>query len=196
MNARENIRAALAQAHADREKAAADRAKAGANWRNQDDASVTYDKVRSNWVQADAEWNRASALIEKLGVEFKDLERMDTLLQQRTALEAALVRTRAERDKADTALAAVARARAEREQTPTAAPAPVERRGTANERRKPRSERRQNPAERRLAGLKATSPDSTIKDWNDAVSHYNTADAEWNRARAALAEFNRANSQR
>ena len=42
MNAREKIEAALAKARADREKASEDRAKAGANWRKQDDASATY----------------------------------------------------------------------------------------------------------------------------------------------------------
>lgn len=55
MNAREKIEAALAKARANREKASEDRAKAGANWRKQDDASATYDEVRSNWTRADAE---------------------------------------------------------------------------------------------------------------------------------------------
>lgn len=196
MGTLEQIEAALAQARADREQAAGERAKAGANWRKQDDASLTYDKVRSNWVQADAAWNHASSEIDKLTAALSDYHRTNTLARQRAALEAAVAKTRAERDKADTALAAVARARAEREKKPAVAPASVERRGTANDRRKPSSDRRQSRRERRHLEPQAVKVENTATDWHDAVSQYNKADAEWNRARATLAQFNRVNIKR
>src|SRR4051812_34724002 len=106
MRTREEIEAALAQARVDREAAAADRAKAGSTWRKQDDADLTYDKVRSSWVQADADWNEANARIEKLTADLAELDRAANLTEQRAQLEAAVAGARVERDKADAALAA------------------------------------------------------------------------------------------
>lgn len=186
MNAREKIEAALAKARADREKASEDRARAGANWRKQDDASVTYDKVRSNWVQADAAWNNANAEIEKLTAALAEVERTESLMQSRAALEAAVARAKIERDKADTALALVAKARAEREKEAAAAQARVERRSGDAERRKPNSDRRQATTSRRHSA-KTDNTDSPGNTWSEAVKNYNRADAEWNKARAALA---------
>ena len=195
MSTREKIEAALAQARADREKAAADRVTAGATWRKQDDASVTYDKVRSNWVQADAEWNRANSEVEKLSAALVELVRTETVAHKRTELEAAVAKTRAERDKADAALAAVARARAERESI-AAAPAPVERRGSANDRRKSGSDRRMDRGDRRNLQAKPDKIEDAVGQWTGAVANYNRAEAEWNRARAALAEFIKLNSKK
>ena len=188
MTPREQIEAALAQSRAERDKAAAERATAGVEWRKQEDAkvtNVTYNKVRSDWVRADAEWNRANAAVDKLTAALAELSRAESIAYQRVTLEAAVTKTRTERDKADAALAAVARARADREKTAGAAPAPVERRGGNNERRKRRDQQAQ-----------PGNIDNAAKEWNDAVANYNRAEAEWNRARAALAEFNKVNSKK
>jgi len=197
MSTRAQIEAALAKARANRDEAAAARAKAGAEWRNQpSDPTATYPKVRSAWALADAEWNMANALIEKLTAQLKELEHAETIAQQRAALEAAVAKARVERDKADAALAAAARARAERESDPAAAPVKVERRSSPTDRRKPGNDRRKNPGDRRAPQATAAPAVDGAKRWNDAVAAYNKAEAEYNRARTALAEFNRVNTKK
>jgi hypothetical protein len=196
MTAREKLEAALAQARADRDRASAERAKAGVDWRKHADASVTYDKVRSNWTQADAEWNKANAIVEKLSAELAAVERVEEKTRKRAELEAAVAKARAERDKADAAFAAVVRQRAERDKNAAAAPARVERRGGDADRRKPNADRRKFRGNRRNAQAAPAGPATPANEWADAVNTFNKADAEWNRARAALAELNRTDSKR
>jgi len=196
MNAREKLEAALAQARADRDQASAERAKAGVDWRKDADASVTYEKVRSNWTLADAAWNKANAVVEKLGADLADLERAEEGARKRATLEAAVAKARTERDKADAVFAAVVRARAEREKNAAAAPARVERRSGDADRRKPDSDRRKFKGNRRHAESKSSGPDTPVNEWAEAVNNFNKADAEWNRARAALAELNHPASKR
>ncbi len=196
MNAREKLEAALAQARADRDQASAVRAKAGVDWRKHADASVTYEKIRSNWTEADADWNRANAVVEKLGAALADLERVEEKARKRAVLEAAVAHARAERDKADAAFAAVVRARAEREKNAAAAPARVERRGSDAERRKPGADRRKLKGNRRNAQPVPSGLDTPANEWAAAVNNFNQADAEWNRARAALAEMSHPDSKR
>ena len=189
MNTRENIEAALAQARADCERASAERAKAGTDWRKQNDPTVTYDKVRSNWGQADAAWNKANAEVTKLATALAELDHVEGAARKRAALEAAVARARVDREKADAALAAVAKARAEREKIKAAAVARAERRGSENDRRKPGHDRRKSAADRRNTASGAGRADSATREWTDAVNSYNKADADWNKARAALADF-------
>src|SRR3954451_1711718 len=116
MTPREKLEAALAEARANRDQAAAARTKAGTEWRNpQEDPTATYPKVRSAWALADAEWNMANALIEKLTAQLKDLDRTDSIAQQRAALEATFIKARTQHEKANAALAGAARDRAERD---------------------------------------------------------------------------------
>ena len=191
----EQLETALAQARAERDKAAVDRAAAGVEWRKQEDAkvtNVTFNKVRSAWVNADAEWNRANAEVEKLTAALADLTLSATVAQQRRRLEAIVANARIERDKADAELATVARARAERENGTATTPIAVERRASSNDRRKPGSDRRKHKGERRTRhAARLDGAAIAAKEWTDAVAHYNKADAEWNRARAVLAEFNK-----
>src|SRR3954471_15590563 len=149
----EQLETALAQARVERDKAAVDRAAAGVEWRKQEDAkvtNVTFNKVRSAWVSADAEWNRANAEVEKLTAALADLTLSATVAQQRARLTAIVANARIERDKADAELATVARARAEREQGTATTQIAVERRATANDRRKPGFDRRKQKGERRI----------------------------------------------
>ena len=86
MNTKEQIEAALKQARANRDEAAAKRTKAGTEWRSiQEDPTATYPKVRSAWALADAEWNMANALIDKLTAQLKELEQI--ALAERAVLE-------------------------------------------------------------------------------------------------------------
>jgi hypothetical protein len=197
MNTREKIEAALAQARANRDEAAAARNRAGTEWRNQqEDPTATYPKVRSAWALADAEWTMANAAIEKLTAQLKEFEQSEGLAQQRAALEAAVAKARAERDKADATLAAAARARAERESATVSATQQVERRASDQDRRKAGSDRRKNTGDRRSAQAGPARADVAVQNWNAAVANYNMAEAEFNRARAALAEFNRLHARK
>jgi hypothetical protein len=200
MSTREQLETALAQARAERDKAAVDRAAAGVEWRKQEDAkvtNVTFNKVRSAWVSADAEWNRANAEVEKLTAALAAVTLSATVAQQRARLEAIIANARIERDTADAELATVARARAERENGTATTPIAVERRASSKERRKPGSDRRKHKGERRTKqAARQDGAAIAAKEWNDAVAHYNKADAEWNRARAALAEFNKLHAKK
>jgi len=195
MSSHEQLETALAQARAERDKAAVDRAAAGVEWRKQEDAkvtNVTFNKVRSAWVSADAEWNRANAEVEKLTAALADFTLSVTVAQQRARLAAIVANARIERDKADAELATVARARAEREKGTATTPIAVERRSSGKDRRKPGSDRRKHKGERRTRqAARLDGAALAAKEWNDAVAHYNKADHEWNRARAVLAEFNK-----
>ena len=112
------------------------------------------------------------------------VERTESLMHDRAALEAAVAKAKIERDKADAALALAAKARAERDKDAAIAQAQVEQRSGDAERRKPNSDRRKATASRRNAGAKAAVSGNT---WSEAVNNYNRADAEWNKTRAALA---------
>ena len=197
MNTKEQIEAALKQARANRDEAAAKRTRAGTEWRSiQEDPTATYPKVRSAWALADAEWNMANALIDKLTAQLKELEQIATINEQRMALEAALNKARVERDRADAALAAAARARAERESA-AEEPARTERRGSIADRRRPANDRRKTQGDRRKAQpAPAAAPANAAKRWGDAVAIYNQAQVELNRAQLALAEFNRTHAKK
>jgi hypothetical protein len=196
MNTKEQIEAALKQARANRDEAAAKRTRAGTEWRSiQEDPTATYPKVRSAWALADAEWNLANALIDKLTAQLKELEQIATINEQRTGLEVALNKARVERDRADAALAAAARARAERENA-AEEPARTERRGSIAERRRHGNDRRKSKGDRRKAQpAPAAAPANAAKRWSDAVAIYNQAQVELNRAQLALSEFNRTHAK-
>jgi hypothetical protein len=196
MNTRETLEAALAKARTDRDQASAERAKAGTDWRKQDDPTVTYDKVRANWTQADSAWNKANAEVGKLTAALADYMRAEEHARNRATLEAAVARTRAERERADAALAAAARARAERDKVAAVTAARAERRAGNNDRRKPASDRRKRNDDRRNQGSQPGNTSTAINEWTEAVNSYNKADAEWNKAVMALVEFNRASGKR
>src|SRR3954468_15475884 len=185
MTPREKLEAALAEARINRDQAAAARTKAGTEWRNpQEDPTATYPKVRSAWELADAEWNKASALIEKLTAQLKDLERTESIAQQRAALEAAFVKARTQHEKANAALAEAARARAEQDNSASSTPAQTNRRESKTDRRKPANDRRKTPGDRRNAQTSAPQAATAVKPWTESVAEYNKAETELNRARA------------
>ncbi len=195
MNTREQYEAALAQARIERDRASAERTKAGIGWRTHADASVTYDKVRANWTKADAEWDKANAVVQKIRAILADLKRAEERALTRATLEAAVATARTERDKADAAFAAVVKARAEQEKNAAAAAARAERRASDAARRKPNADRRKVKGDRRNAAPRPGALDTAAIEWTQAVNNYNKADAEWNRASAALAELNRIDSK-
>ena len=197
MTPREKLAAALVDARANRDQAAAARTKAGTEWRNpQEDPTATYPKVRSAWALADAEWNMANALMEKLTAQLKELERTESIAQQRAVLEGAFVKARTQHEKANAALAEAARARADRDDSVSSTPAQANRRENKTDRRKPASDRRKTAGDRRNAQTSAPQAATAPKPWTETVADYNKAEADLNRARAALVEFNRTNAKK
>jgi len=193
MNPLEKLEAALAQARADRDKASAERAKLGTDWRKQEAAGVSYDQYRARWAELDGQWNKANALVEKLEAEFAALQRAEEKSRKRAELEAALAAATAELERANKAFVAATKARAGGDTN--AAPARAERRANATDRRKPGFDRRKAQGDRRSA-KPAGGPDARASAWSDIVNNYNKADAAVNRARAALAELDRAERKR
>lgn len=191
MTARETLEAGIAAARTARDQASAERTRVGLEWRKNTDASASLDLFRANWSKAEAEWERANAALEKLTSDLAAFERAEGRASKRAALEAMLAQARKERDNADAALAAVARARAEREKNAPATPSRAERRAASGDRRKPGRDRRKSVTDRRAATISG-SLDTPANEWAEAVKRYNKADAAWNAARAALADFLRA----
>jgi chromosome segregation ATPase len=193
MNPREKLEATLAQARADRDKAGAERAKLGTDWRKQEAAGVSYDQYRARWAELDTAWNKANALVEKLEADLAALQRAEEKSRKRADLEATLAAAIANLDKANKAFVAATKARAEGNAAPV--PARAERRGNAVDRRKPGFDRRKAQGDRRSA-KSAAAPDARASAWAEIVNSYNKADAAVNRARAALAELDRAERKR